>query len=173
MKHLLLLRHAKSSRDDASLADFERPLAARGREAAPRIGRELARRGWLPDAALVSPALRTRQTWDLVAAELPARPAAAFPATLYEAAGETLLAAIRQTPAEVEDLILVGHNPGMEDLADALAGSGSAAKALARMREKFPTGALARFAFDGTWAGLDAGSARLSHFIAPKDLGPP
>lgn len=173
MKHLLLLRHAKSSRDDALLADFERPLAARGRAAAPRIGRELARRRWLPDAALVSPALRTRQTWDLVAAELPARPAAAFPPTLYEAAGETLLAAIRQTPAEVEDLILVGHNPGMEDLADALAGSGSAAAALARMREKFPTGALARFAFDGTWAGLDAGSARLSHFIAPKDLGPP
>ncbi len=70
----------------------------------------------------------------------------------------------------MEDLILVGHNPGREELAHALAGNGSAAKALARMREKFPTGALARFAFDGTWAGLDAGAARLTHFIPPREL---
>ena len=73
MKQLLLLRHAKSSRDDPDLSDFDRPLAGRGLKTAPRAGRELVKRGWLPELALVSPALRTRDTWRLVAAELPAR----------------------------------------------------------------------------------------------------
>jgi len=71
IRQLLILRHAKSSWDDTALADFDRPLAPRGLKTAPLIGRELARRGWLPDLALVSPALRTRDTWRLVAQELP------------------------------------------------------------------------------------------------------
>ncbi|MBE0695045.1 MAG: histidine phosphatase family protein, partial [Aquamicrobium sp.] len=80
---LLLLRHAKSSWDDPALDDFDRPLARRGREAAPRMGREMARRGWLPDLALVSSSLRTRQTWALVAPELPRDIPASFDDTIY------------------------------------------------------------------------------------------
>ncbi|MEW9807533.1 histidine phosphatase family protein [Mesorhizobium sp. ZMM04-5] len=172
MKKLLLLRHAKSSWDDPNLSDFDRPLAPRGRQAAPRMGREIARRGWTPAMALVSPALRTRQTWDLVAAELTGKPAVSYHEALYEVAGDTLLEAIRRTPERVGDIVLVGHNPGMEELAAALAGSGSAGKALGRMAEKFPTGALARFEFDGAWATLKPGTARLTHFLRPKDLTP-
>jgi phosphohistidine phosphatase len=170
MKRLLLMRHAKSSWDDASLADFDRPLAPRGREAAPRMGREMARRGWLPELALVSPAARTRQTWDLVAAELAAPPPAHFPDTLYDASTESILAEVQQTPETVKTLLVLGHNPGLEELAAELAGDHSDAGGLARLGEKFPTAALARFRFDGGWAKLGAGVARLSHFMRPKDL---
>ena len=86
IKQLLLLRHAKSSWDDPELDDFDRPLSARGLDAAPLIGRELASRDWLPDRALVSPALRTRDTWRLVCGELPEpSPETAFVEALYEA----------------------------------------------------------------------------------------
>lgn len=171
MRQLLLLRHAKSSWDDASLADFDRPLAARGRDSAPLVGRELAKRGWLPELALVSPAARTRETWDLVAAELKEKPAAHFPKPLYEASAQTLLAQVRRASESTRVLLLVGHNPGLEDFARQLAGNNSDEKALARLSQKFPTAALARFKFDGPWAELDAGAARLSHFLRPKDLG--
>jgi phosphohistidine phosphatase len=170
MKQLLLLRHAKSSWDDASMADFDRPLASRGREAAPLLGRELAQRGWLPDLALVSPAVRTRETWELVAAELAEAPRASFPTPLYEASVQTLLTEVQHTADSVRVLLLVGHNPGLEDFARLLAGDNSDAKALDKLRQKFPTAALARFKFDGTWANLSAGAARLSHFLRPKDL---
>jgi phosphohistidine phosphatase len=171
MKQLLLLRHAKSSWGDAALADFDRPLAPRGREAAPRMGREIARRGWLPDLALVSPAARTRETWSRVVAEFPARPQESFPDRLYAASAQTVMTEIRQTPESVGTLLVVGHNPGLEDLAGQIAGDGSGAKALARLGEKVPTAALARFKVGGSWAKLDAGGARLTHFIQAKDLG--
>lgn len=170
MKTLLLLRHAKSSWDDPVLADFDRPLAIRGRKAAPRMGRELERRGWRPDAVLVSTAKRTRQTWDLVAAELSAAPRPEFRGVLYDASAEQLLAELRQAPAAAKTLLLIGHNPGMEDLAQMLAGDGSDAQALERLREKFPTAALARLRFEGAWTDLGAGAARLSHCLGPKDL---
>src|SRR5882757_6195049 len=99
VKQLLLLRHAKSSWDDPDLADFDRALGSRGLKTAPLIGRELARRDWLPDLALVSPALRTRDTWRLVAAELPTHVPAEFAEELYEAAAGTILARVRQAKA--------------------------------------------------------------------------
>ncbi len=170
MKQLLLMRHAKSSWEDPSLSDFERPLAARGREAAPRMGRELARRGWQPELVLVSPAARTRATWELAAAELPGPASADFPDTLYDASAESILSEAQQTPKEVKTLLILGHNPGLENLARRLAGENSNAKALRRLREKFPTAALACFEFDGKWAGLGSGGARLTHCIRPKDL---
>ncbi|GLS32350.1 phosphohistidine phosphatase [Mesorhizobium albiziae] len=170
MKSLLLLRHAKSSRDDPALEDFDRPLAKRGRNAAPAIGAELASRGWLPEAVLVSPAKRTRQTWALVAAELPAAPKAMFAKPLYMASPEQLLQRIQKVAATKQTLLVVGHNPGMEELALQLAGSGSDPNALAGISEKFPTAALARFAFDGQWADLSTGKAKLTHFLRPRDL---
>ncbi|RUU90706.1 histidine phosphatase family protein, partial [Mesorhizobium sp. M7A.T.Ca.TU.009.01.3.1] len=94
MKQLLLLRHAKSSWDDPGLDDSDRPLAERGVKAARSIGRELAARGWLPDLALVSPALRTRDTWRLVAAEWPVQPRIAFVEALYDASAADILSQI-------------------------------------------------------------------------------
>src|SRR5262245_13430815 len=96
MKKLLLLRHGKSSWDDASLADFDRPLAPRGVKAAKRMGRGIAARDWLPEQALISPAARTRETWTLVAAKLPDAPSANLPRKLYGASAEDLLAQIRR-----------------------------------------------------------------------------
>ena len=171
MKKLLLLRHGKSSWDDPSLADFDRPLAPRGVKAAKRIGRELAARDWLPEQALVSPAARTRETWELVAAELPDAPSADFPRKLYDASPEDLLAQIRRVPGKVGTLLLLGHNPALEDLARQLAGDNSEDSALARLREKFPTAALARFKFDGNWKELGPGAARLTHCLRARDLG--
>jgi phosphohistidine phosphatase len=171
MKRLLLLRHAKSSWDDPALDDFDRPLASRGRKAAERMGRELASRNWLPQLALVSPAARTRETWELVAAVLPDSVPADFFDTLYEATAEDMLSEIQRTPKAIKMLLVLGHNPGLEDLAKQLAGDDSEAKALKRLHEKFPTAALARFDFDGKWVELGLGRARLTHFLRPKDLG--
>jgi phosphohistidine phosphatase len=169
MRELLLLRHAKSSRDDPALADFDRPLSGRGRRDAPRMGALAAARGWRPDHAVVSPALRTRQTWDM------ARPALGNVATryddaIYEAAPTAILAAIRAAPPSARRLIVIGHNPGLEDLSAILASDRSAAAALAALREKFPTGALARFEVEAEWRNLAGGGARLADFVRPKDL---
>ena len=170
MKHLLLLRHAKSAWGDPSLADIDRPLAARGRKAAPQMGRELATRGWAPQTVLVSPARRARETWELVAAKLSEPPAAAFLRELYMASEEQLLATLRQTSRKTATLLMIGHNPGLEELARRLADTQSEATALAHLNEKFPTAALVRFKFDGEWAELGFGGALLTHFLRPRDL---
>ncbi|WP_095202566.1 SixA phosphatase family protein [Mesorhizobium carmichaelinearum] len=168
MRQLLLLRHAKSSWDDTALDDFDRPLAQRGLNAARLIGRELAARDWLPDQVLVSSALRTRDTWRLVAAELPMHPRVAFVDALYDASAADILSQIHKVEPSSACLAVVGHNPGLEDLAKQLAGSGSETKTRKRLEEKFPTAALARFVFDGDWSGLSSG--RLTHCLRPKDL---
>jgi phosphohistidine phosphatase len=168
MRHLLVLRHAKSSWDDPKLSDFDRPLARRGLKSAPLVGRELARRGWLPDLALVSAALRTRDTWRLVSAELPKNVPAEFTDALYAAADADILANVRK--AKADSLLVLGHNPGLEDFARRLAGPGSDAGALKKLEEKFPTAALARFVVEGDWADLIFGGARLTHCLRLKEL---
>ena len=170
IKTLLLLRHAKSSWDDSALADFDRPLAKRGRKTAPRVGRELARRGWLPDAALVSPSSRTRQTWDLMVSELPNPPQPDFRKALYESSAEQLLGEVHKTAETVGTLLVVAHNPGLQDLALSLAGADSDSQAVEQVGEKFPTAALARLVFDGQWDALRPGAARLTHCLRPKLL---
>ncbi|TGV14277.1 histidine phosphatase family protein, partial [Mesorhizobium sp. M4B.F.Ca.ET.143.01.1.1] len=97
--------------------------APRGLKTAPLIGRELSRRGWLPELALVSPALRTRDTWRLVAQELPKHVSAQFAEELYEAAPATILACVRR--AKATNLLVIGHNPGLQNFALRLAGAGS------------------------------------------------
>lgn len=171
-RQLLLLRHAKSSWDDASLADFDRPLSPRGQKSAPQVGAEIARRGWLPDLALVSPAIRTLRTWQLASADWPRPlPPADFPSGLYAASADAVLSQVQAAPASVRCLLVVGHNPGLEDFARELAGPASDGPTLRSLAEKFPTAALARFEFDGPWDGLDFGTARLTHFLRPRDLG--
>ena len=172
MRELLLLRHAKSSREDCSLADLDRPLSGRGRRDAPRMGALMAARGWVPDRAIVSPALRTRQTWELARAAL-GTVATRTDETIYEATPEAILAAIRAAPPTARRLIVVGHNPGLGDLSAILASDRSDACAMAALREKFPTGALARFVVEAAWRDLSAGGARLTDFVRPGDLRAP
>ena len=171
MKRIYLLRHAKSSWDDPALGDFERPLNGRGRKAAPRIGKLLRKRDWTPDLVLCSTAARAAETWELVGAELKAQPQVKLLKTLYLATPGQMLRALRRSPREAAGLLLVGHNPGIEGLAAQLAGPESKNKPLGRLREKFPTAALAVLEFDGEdWSALAAGSCRLTDFVVARDL---
>lgn len=170
-RSLLLLRHAKSSWDDPSLDDFDRPLAKRGREAAPRIAHEMMRRSWQPDHAFISPALRTRQTWEVVAAAFPDGISCDFVPAIYEAPPARILDAVRSAPDEAGCLLVVGHNPGLEELAALIASPESDDKAMARLSAKFPTAAIARFSFGGPWQALGPGTAMLEWFVTPKELG--
>lgn len=171
MKRIYLLRHAKSSWDDLSLRDHDRPLNTRGRKAAPRIGKLLRKRGWLPDLVLCSSAARAAETWELAAAELKAAPPEKHLKTLYLATPSQLLRALQRSPADCESVLLVGHNPGLETLAIQLAGAGSDRKALARLHEKYPTGGLAVFELDAErWSAAAPGACTLTAFVVPRDL---
>jgi phosphohistidine phosphatase len=101
---------------------------------------------------------------------LPAKPPAKFVQALYEASAADILAKMRQANAATSSLLVLGHNPGLEEFARRLAGAGSDAAALERLEEKFPTAALARFVVDGNWAQLTLGNARLTHCVWPKNL---
>jgi len=171
MRRLYLLRHAKSSWADPGLADFERPLNRRGQEAAPKMGYYLRERGLLPELVLCSAARRAQETWDLVARELGREIPIKIQRSLYLATPSRLLAAIRRQPPEIETLMLVGHNPGMENLSARLAGPGSKKKALASLREKFPTGTLAVFDCDiADWSDLTEGGGQLVRLVKPREL---
>ncbi len=161
MKTLLLLRHGKSSRDDAALADQARPLAPRGRKDAPRMGRLIRDRELVPDAVVSSPAVRARST-ALLAAEAadfvgPIR----FDARIYEASVDTLLEVVRGLPDGEDRVLLVGHNPGFEDLLAAFSGTA----------EHFPTGALARVELSvDRWSDVEVTTGRVTGTWRPKAL---
>ncbi|MEV6009078.1 histidine phosphatase family protein [Streptomyces sp. NPDC051976] len=163
---IVLLRHAKA--DWPSVADHERPLADRGRQDAPVVGRRFIDDGITPELALCSTAVRTRETWKLVAHELPHRPKTVYEERLYEASLGDLLALLTETPDEIGSLLLVGHNPGMHALADALASSAEG-DTLARMTRGFPTAAYAVVTFSGSWKSVEHGVGHLSAFWAPHD----
>lgn len=162
---LLLIRHAKSSWDDPMLADRDRPLAKRGRKAAERIGAHLRHTELRPDLVLCSSARRTRETFDRMRLDSDV----VVEDGLYGADGEELLARLRSVPEGVETAALVGHNPGMHDLAIDLTGNATGADAR-RLRERFPTAAVAVFEIDGEWRGLAPGAARLTSFVVPREL---
>lgn len=170
MRTLTLLRHAKSAWDDESLDDFDRPLAPRGRKAAARVGRHLRKTGAVPDLALVSAAARARETWDRVVTELGAAPPSRHLRSLYLAAPSRMIEVIRRQPDSVGHLLLCGHNPGLEGLAARLVGSGPADERAA-MAAKYPTGAVARIAFDvDAWDAVAPGTGRLESFVLPRKL---
>ena len=169
-KQLVLLRHAKSSWDDPFIDDFDRPLAKRGRKAAKRVAARFQRRRIRPDLVLCSPAVRARETLDLVAGALGARAQVAYDKALYLAEPDDLLARIRAADDAAACVMLVGHNPGMHELALSLLRSG-ARKDRTRMTEKFPTAAVARFKVPvAHWAELEPGGASLLDFVRPGDL---
>lgn len=148
------------------MSDHNRPLADRGRKDAAIAGRWLAGTGINPDLTLCSTSERARETWKLFVHELPQRPKTVYEERLYEASLGDLIALLNETPDEVDDLLLVGHNPGMHALADALAAEGD--EPLARMnRSGFPTAAIAVVGFGGSWKSVEHGVGRLLEFWAP------
>ncbi|MFE7774176.1 SixA phosphatase family protein [Streptomyces sp. NPDC057445] len=163
---LVLLRHAKSAWPPDA-ADHERPLAPRGRRDAPAAGRLLRETGCVPDLVICSTARRARETWDLAAEQLGVEVPVRYDERVYGADPAELIDVLRQVPAGVGTALLVGHNPGMEDLAAGLTG-GAEGDALVRMTEKFPTSAYAVLGFAGGWPALAPGSARLTAFVVAR-----
>ena len=165
VKRLFLLRHAKSSWDDPGLDDHDRPLAPRGRRASALIADHLRREEIAPDLVLCSSAKRTRETLERV---MPVEPAAVrIERELYGASSMDLLERLRALPDEVESVMLIGHQPAIQELAVHLAGEGSE---LERVKAKFPTAALATLAFAGGWSGIGRKSAELVAYVKPKQL---
>jgi phosphohistidine phosphatase len=171
MRRLILLRHTKSDWPNG-MVDHDRPLAKRGRRAAPLMGRVLIERGFVPDKVLVSTAVRTVETWALASAGLIQLPPATLDARIYEAPPHVLANIIRETGDDVQTLLLVGHNPGIESLADGLIADGPG-ELRQRLSRKYPTGGLAVIgcAID-RWADLASGCGTLGAFIVPRDLDP-
>ncbi|MEH0542686.1 histidine phosphatase family protein [Streptomyces sp. B21-105] len=166
-RRLVVLRHAKSAWP-TGVPDHERPLAPRGRRDAPAAGRAIAEAGCVPDLALSSTAVRARGTWELVSAQWEAPAPVRLDPRLYGADVPELLDVVRETPADVGTLLLVGHNPGLEELVLDLAGGGERA-ALEAVRLKFPTSALAVLTWHGTdWRALNPGAALLTSATVPR-----
>ncbi|MGO7792656.1 SixA phosphatase family protein [Rhizobium ruizarguesonis] len=170
-KHrLILLRHAKSAWPDG-VADRERPLADRGRKAARVIGTYMVREKLIPDLALVSPARRAKETWKLVRGALSKKVSEREAADIYEVSAERILDVIRAVEPGIRTLLIVGHNPGMENAASLIVADGDA-DAVGRMQEKFPTAGLGVIDLDlDGWGEIAAGTGYLERFVTPRSLG--
>jgi phosphohistidine phosphatase len=166
-RHLLLVRHAKSAWDDPSLTDRERPLAPRGVKALPRVRAHLADAGHQPQVVLCSPSRRTRDTLDGIRPALPKEVRIELDDRLYLASAKSLLARLRGLDDGVDCALVIGHDPGLHELATTLAGTGDAGLR-ARLSEKFPTAAVATLSFDAPWADLGARGARLDDLFTPR-----
>lgn len=178
MKDLLLLRHAKSSWADPGMDDAARPLNKRGRRAAVAVGRWLDEEGLRPGLVLCSSAKRTRETLDLLHDALGARIPIHIEPGLYLADAATLLARLKRIPDDVPSVLVVGHNPGLQELVAELADApgAAAAETRARLHRKFPTAALARFRLKiDDWKSLSAdaraGTIKLLKVVTPTQLG--
>jgi len=170
VKRLYILRHAKSSWSDPALADFDRPLSDRGRQACAAMGDYMAAELPAPELVLCSPARRTRETWELVAARAGWTPAALYEEGLYAAAAASLWRRLRAVESPVARAMLVGHNPALQELALHMAGRGLA-DVLERLERKLPTGALVEIGFElAGWDELAPGAGRLERFVRPRDL---
>jgi phosphohistidine phosphatase len=168
MHQLLLLRHAKSSRDDPRLADRDRPLSSRGHRDAAAMRTAMRDLGLAPDLVLVSPSRRTMETleglepWDDAPLIEPVE-------ALYLANPEQLLAVLHEVTETVRSVLLIAHNPGLHELTLALAGS-APADVERRVRAKFPTGALAEFTASALWGDIGRRTTSLVRFVTPAEL---
>ena len=170
MLTLSIFRHAKASLGGATMKDFDRPLAERGRTAAPLMGAYLAKEGLRPDLVLSSASARTRETCALAFAAFEKPPEIRFMDVLYLASSKTLLGRIRRTPPGIRHLMLVGHNPGLQDLAIGLIATGPK-RPLADLAAKLPTGGLVVLTLETAgWGRAGPGAACLSRFITPRLL---
>lgn len=162
MKTLLLLRHAKSSWEDPGVRDFDRPLAERGERDAPRIGKALRKRGISPDLIRCSPAARAKATIEAVAHAAKLKAEVQFDESLYGASPAELMRLINRLPEQFSSALLVGHNPGFEDIVARLSGS----------HERMPTAALACLEFQvDQWDLVEEGKGKLVWLLTPKQLG--
>ena len=169
MRRLLLLRHGKAAQQSAG-GDRERPLTRRGLADARRVGQFLVAQGVTPELAVASNARRARQTLERVLEAFPVHVTQLIENSIYSASVDHLLDILRQSPEKVMTMLVVGHNPGFCELADALAGAGDPNEIL-RMRIKFPPAALAILDFpSGGWVNVAKGAARLHRFVTPADL---
>jgi phosphohistidine phosphatase len=170
MKTLYLLRHAKSDWGNPGLDDHDRPLAARGERAAAVVGVHFAQQGFQPSLVLCSSARRTRETLDALLPHLPDPPELVVEERIYLASGGQLLARLQEVDDRQSGVLLIGHNPGIAELAQALPGCGERAS-LRRLAARFPTAASAVCEFDlERWRNLAPGSGRLLSYATPKDL---
>ena len=170
MRRLILLRHAKSDWTGIGLKDRDRALAARGRDSAPKIGAYMAHHALVPDLVLVSTATRARDTWGLVGEGFRKAPPVRYEERIYETGPKAIFDVIKAVGPEVHVLLVVGHNPGLRDLAEFLIAAGDV-DARQRLLEKFPTAGLAVIDFPvDDWAKLHPKSGRLDRFVAPRLL---
>ena len=169
MRHLMLLRHAKTERAGPGERDRDRKLTKRGRADAAAIATYMAHNAIVPDLALVSPARRTQETWDLVSAVFEKTPRRSNEDRIYNASTDDLMALIGDTRG-ASSLLVIGHNPGLHDLSLQLVASGEA-KMRTRLMEKLPTAGLAviDLPFDH-WSQLRPQCGRLIHFMTPRLL---
>ena len=162
MKRLLVLRHGAAQGKSPAGLDRERALTPDGRRAALALGRRLKSDGISPDHVLCSPARRARETLDALASALGPLPPAEFPEALYLADTPTVVSHIRGVPAETRSLLLVGHNPGLEELVRGLAGAEAGA-----LGAGLPAAGLAVFEISGDWSSVSPSTAQLVSFLAP------
>lgn len=168
MKVLYVLRHAKSSWDDPAVADHERPLAPRGKKAAERMAAHFRQHQIIPTLVLCSDARRARQTLKPIEDFLAGRSELRFEDDLYAATAEQLLRHVRSLPEVVPSVMLVGHNPGLQDLVLLVARRGAKEQAAAA---KFPTGALARLELDlERWNQVGQDTGELTELVLPREL---
>jgi phosphohistidine phosphatase len=166
----MIFRHAKAEKSTPGMRDRDRPLAARGLKDAPRMGAYMAHHKLVPRQALVSPARRTRETWDGLASSLSTSIPVFYEDRLYDAGPDEILAVIRETRPSIRALIVVGHNPGLHETARALIASGDV-EARERLNEGLPTSGLAVIDFAGSdWEKLHPHSGRLERFVTPRLL---
>jgi phosphohistidine phosphatase len=167
MKHVHLLRHAKSSWKDPALNDRDRPLAGRGRRAAKAMAGHVRDRSLDPDLVICSPARRARETLERIETVL-GQGAVQVEPRLYESGAEGLLDVLRELPDKVDSVLLIGHNPSLQELALALAARSSERE---RVEAKLPTGALVTLAIPvARWREVESGGAELEAFVRPRDL---
>ena len=165
-RRIHVLRHAKSSWDDPALADHERPLAPRGVKAAARVADWIRENDIRPELVLCSSAVRARETLAHMEDAL-GSPRIVVADSLYAASTDTLLHRLGRVPVEVRDVMIVAHNPGLEDLCLLLARPSPEKDQVA---EKLPTGALVTLETDASWADLAPGRATIVHLVVPREL---
>jgi phosphohistidine phosphatase len=171
MKHLYLLRHGKSGWENPELNDFQRPLNERGRSDVPVIARYMRDKGYNPDKVLCSTAIRTQETWELAAPELlTGERDVRFSNRLYLAIPDQVISQIRNAGDECDALLVIGHNPGMQESAMAFANS-RGTEHYRKIEDVFPSSGLAVLRFDAdSWSDVHTGLGNLIDFYSPKDF---
>jgi phosphohistidine phosphatase len=170
MRRLMLLRHSAADRAEPGERDQARPLAAQGRADAAMVGAYFVNHSLRPDHVIVSTATRTRETWRQIAAALRVAPTAVFDERVYNAATQGLFNVIAEAPDGARTLLMVGHNPGLHELAMLLVATGDI-NIRERLRENFPTSGIAMIDFAlESWSALHPRSGRLERFVSPKEI---